>query len=98
MYGASSSAFASLSTQTVNTFVTTPPIQNSSKQDIAQCSSVSKVVTKLHAPDQSAESSIATNEDVNTSNADGESSLAEPSSGADFSSCQTILNYPTRMA
>jgi hypothetical protein len=46
-----SSAVASPSTQTVSTTVTTPPIWNSSKQDIAQSSSLTKVITKIHAPD-----------------------------------------------
>ena len=80
-----SSAVASPSTQTVNTTATTPPIRNSSKQDNPQSSSLTKVITTLHAPDQSAESSIGTNEDVDSSNADGESNLVELSSRADAS-------------
>jgi hypothetical protein len=78
-----SSAVASPSTQTVNTTVTTPPIRNSSKHDIAQSSSLTKVITELQAPEQSAESNITTNGDGDSSNADGESNLVELPSQAD---------------
>jgi hypothetical protein len=48
-----SSAVASPSTQTVNTTITTPPIRNLSKQDIAQSKAMTKSFTELQAPDQS---------------------------------------------
>ena len=74
-----SSAVASPSTQTVNMTVTTPPIRNLSKHDIAQSKSMTKSITELQAPDQSTESSIATNNDRDSSNSDGESNLVESS-------------------
>ena len=58
-----SSSLASPSTQTVNTTVTTPPIRNLSKQDIAQSKAMSKSFTELQAPDERAESSISTNDE-----------------------------------
>ena len=48
-----SSSLASPSTQTVNTTITTPPIRNLSKQDIAQSKAMTKSFTELQAPDQS---------------------------------------------
>jgi hypothetical protein len=64
-----SSAVASPSTQTVNTTATTPPIRNVLKHDIAQSTPMNKSITELQAPEQSAEeSSIATNDDGDSSN------------------------------
>jgi hypothetical protein len=81
-----SSAVASPSTQTVNTSATTPPIRNVSKHDIAQSTPMNKSITELQAPEQSAEeSSIATNDDGDSSNADGENTLIELPSQADAS-------------